>query len=690
MAKDRKLKDRVLEQKSHFSQYNVVRMREAVRYLSPSKLEIFIKIPVMIHVNQPAIPGFVKSTTRPHGIFHFEKSGFYRTALERKLMPGPAGAKAPSKPGREPAVLGLYHIGSLGTFTQSVGSDFDYWVLIDKRNFSEQRYYDLEKKLNSIVRHSREVYDQEVTFFVLDKEDIRKNRYASFKGKETLTAPKIFLKEEFYRTFLMIAGKIPFWAILPDTDSQAAYNGFIQTVPRTPGLESLAADALDLGHAARPDAQDVLKGILFHICKSRSDPVKALIKASMVYGVGMDDSGRGRLLCDAIKAGYADAGIDDYRVDPYKTLFDRIIQFHKTREPKGLNLVKNAIFFRLCGFPSVAEPEAGSPKRQLLDRYIREWNLSQSQVNKMLDFRNWAESEKLLLEKTMIQRLADMYARAQKKVVGSEADVRELITEKRNFKILTNKTAERLKKAEAKLPACSSFLRRQKLLNLNFSPGPESGWHLKGRDTDNRDIGELFTHPHFMGVLGWVLENRIYQRALTTLDINAPQHLFESHEKPVDPDKIYLVMQPLKPLSDDCFEHPPSWSKLVVLLVCGPKNHLEKAEFLAANTWGELFIDALVLRGNSPAAPPVSPLKNRGQSSTSLEKQAGMKDNYRMIAEKIAGYNTEGLRTYFFQLAKAHDPDAVYRIKHHMGSPAAVKRKTGGKPPGNRPLLDSL
>lgn len=665
MAEDRTLRDRVLKQKSHFSQYNIVRMREAIRYLSPRKLELFIKIPVMIHEDRPELPGFVNSQAHAHGIHHFEKSGFFRAAVERNLLSG-----RPGQPPNDPAVLGLYHIGSLGTFTQSVGSDFDYWLIIDKHNFSEQRLYELKKKINGIVKHSREAFDQEVTFFIMDMEDIRCNRYAALSGKETLSAPRIFLKEEFYRTFLMIAGKIPYWAILPDTDCQKTYDGFIRAVPGTPGLASVAAHALDLGHAALPDVQDMLKAILFHIAKSRSDPVKALIKATMAYSFGMGDTVGGRPMCNDIKAGYADAGIDDYRVDPYKILFDRIIAFHKTHEPDGLSLVKNAIFFRLCGYPRVAEPETGSPKRQLLDRYIREWNLEQSRVNKMLAYETWAESEKMVLERTILKRLSAMYQRLIQKAGANETFARQAITDTRSFRILTHKASERLKTAKHKLMPCSTFLRRQKLMIMLLTRKRFSGWHLTGFDHKGRETQKLFRSDLLLGLMGWILENQLYDRSKATLKLDVPQRLFGSHDTPVDPDKLYLMMQPLKPLSDDSFSTQPTWVKLVVLLIYTPDNRLEKAEFLAANTWGELFV--------------------RGMDINSLENKSGMEDNYRQIAQKIAAYNTPGLRTFVFQLSLCHDPEAAYRIKQYLGIPDAVKQKIFGKTPKNRPLLDSL
>ncbi|MCP4720328.1 MAG: adenylate cyclase, partial [Desulfobacteraceae bacterium] len=370
-----------------------------------------------------------------HGIHNFEQSGFYNEVLKQSLLPENAISRYKAI---DPCVQGFYHIGSLGTFTQSAGSDFDYWVIIDKKKFSDMRYYNLEKKLDHILKFSRESYDQEVTFFIMDQENIQKNCYARFNEQETLTAPKIFLKEEFYRTFLMIAGKIPFWTILPSQSDTDIYTALVKNISSIAQLKPISREFIDLGNIEIPGPQDIIKGLLWHICKARFDPVKALIKASMIFSTGFDQPDQTGLLCDAIKTRYAKAGIDDYHADPYKMLFDRILKFHQKRDTKGLNLIKNVIFFRLCGYPKVSLPEIGSPKRQLLDWYIRNWNLNQSQVNKLLSYITWAEPEKLLLEKTIINRLAFMHQTIQKKYPSAHGD-EVTDPEKRNFKILVHK-----------------------------------------------------------------------------------------------------------------------------------------------------------------------------------------------------------------------------------------------------------
>ncbi len=156
------LADKLIRMKAAFSNYNVVRMREALRYLSGPKLELFIKIPFLIHINHPQFPGYVPDPPEACGIYNFNNSGFFKAVQDYEEVPrNMLDADTDMK---DPCVLGFYHIGSLGTFTQSAQSDFDYWVIIDKTGFTEQRYYNLEKKLNHIVKFSRENFDQEVTF----------------------------------------------------------------------------------------------------------------------------------------------------------------------------------------------------------------------------------------------------------------------------------------------------------------------------------------------------------------------------------------------------------------------------------------------------------------------------------------------------------------------------------------------
>lgn len=646
--------------KSAFSNYNMVRMREALRYLSGPKLTLFIKIPFLIHMNLPKLPGYVAQVPQAHGIHNFKASGFYREGVNQNMVTQEDLARCTPK---DPCVIGFYHIGSLGTFTQSSQSDFDYWVIIDKKQFTEQRYYNLEKKLDHIVKYARESVDQEVTFFIMDQDEIRRNCYAGFKTRETLTAPKLFLKEEFYRTFLMIAGKIPIWTILPPSHTKETYDALVKGISSMGTLKAIAHEFIDLGRIDPPQNLEILRGILWHICKSKDDPVKALIKASMIFSHGYGSPDQSGLLCDEIKSGYGKAGIDDYLVDPYKALFDRVIVFHETHAPKNLNLIKNAIFFRLCEYPNVRAPEPGSPKKQLLDRYIRDWNLNHSQVKKIISYPEWSEQEKRLLEKTFIHRLAQMLKQIRQATDLGGSNLNE--TEQRNFKILFHKTQERLTQPENKIQGSSTYLQRQSFQFILFQK-KRINWTLAGYVLGGGREIKLHKSQSLLGLLGWITLNHLYNRTKTTIKIDIKQELFQSSNNPISADHVYLALQPVTPLSDDIFEEDPSWSKLIILLVSPDSGRdFIRAEFLALNTWGELFEDLL-----------------------ELDTDKDMVHRYKDIALKIDEYKGKVPRLYFYQLAGQRDTEAVFQIKQYLADRFMGKKP--GAPPRNRPLLDKL
>ncbi len=651
--------EQVEKNRQAFSHSNMVRMREAIRYFEPKHLEIFIKIPFLIHINVKGHPGFVDSTVSPNGIWGFETSGFFKEAVKLQIFPK---SVIETLDIRNPAVLGVYHIGSLGTFTQSPESDFDYWIIIDKKNFSAKRYDHLEQKLGGIIKYSREHYRQDVHFYIMDHRDLCHDNYASFNGEEILSASKVFLKEEFYRTFLMVAGKIPLWAVIPELPGDAPIN---KTALRS-HIMTFHDDILDLGDIDILPDQDIFKGLLWHICKSKEDPIKALIKATMIFSYGFGRKISRQLLCERVKKGYDTAGIDDYEADPYQIMFDRILEFHELEDPKYQNLIKNAIFFRLCEYPNVKIPAEKTPKRLLLNHYIRQWKLNKKQVSKLLAYTTWSESEKLLLEKTILHRLAQMY-----NVVVKSLDTFQNETlaasEKTNWAVLINKTRERLNKSPEKIGECSTYIRRTRF-SLFKIVETKGSWRLDLLTASGCPLEAVYTNSCFLGILGWILENQLYRRQDASIDLHASVQLFESMEKPITMDQLYLSFVPLKPFDDKVFAADPNWVKAVVVLFMN--NHSinpepEKAEIMVSNTWGEVFLETIEFNPD---------LSRMNQCD--------------LVIKHIKKYTDRQLRLFVYQLAASFDPDIVSQIKTRYNDLVRKMEKAG--PIQKKPYLDRL
>ncbi|MCP3900699.1 MAG: adenylate cyclase [Desulfobacteraceae bacterium] len=652
--------DHIQFNRKPFSNYNVVRMREAIRYLSDDKLKIFIEIPFLIHINSKGYKGYIDSEFNTHGIWNFENSGFFKQAAKRKIFP--INIIEESK-NIKPMILGLYHIGSLGTFTQSSDSDFDYWVVVDGNSMEGKHLECLKKKLDIIVQYSREKYGQQVTFFIMDHKDIQQNNYPSLIGEDAFTAPKSFLKEEFYRTFLMIAGKIPAWALIHEGIDQNSQLLIPDDIPE---------DIIDFGNINCAGEEDILKGLLWHVLKSFQDPVKALIKSTMIFSYWFGNPSHKQFLCNELKAGYSKAGLDDYMMDPYKILFDRLIEYHQQKEPDSLNTIKTTLFFRLCGYPFVKIPAKNSPKRQLLDKYIRSWGLKKKQVIKLLAFQKWSEAEKLLYEQTLLSRLEKMYKIAlqkfgQKVVLGFFKGA-----EQRNWKILKNKTKNRLKKGSDNIPSCSSFLKRKKIKHMQLEMIKQGKWDLIVIDAKTKDTEILYRGPSLFQIFGWILVNRLYDRNNASINCNYKFDIYESTANPISLDKIYLSLQPLIPLSDKCFEQEPKWKKSAVLLVftndeAGEILNLDRAEFLITNTWGEIFFEKISFNQNEKI----------------IEK-------YEKIAKKLAKFFDPDFRFFIYQMTDEHNSDIVYHIRRAFEMNISDKSDALYQNNKRRPYLDLL
>ena len=628
-------------------------MREALRYLTPQKFTLFLEIPFLLHINAPGYPGFIPETPNAHGVFNFRQSGFFKLAMKEQIFPKSIQEYIAVN---DPCILSIFHIGSLGTFTQSVGSDFDYWIMIDKKRFNTDRYAALEKKLDAIVKYCREIYQQEVSFFIMDSRQVRQNDFSGFDPGDTVAVPQIFLKEEFYRTYLMIAGKIPLWSVLPSGMSDP-----IERQRISAQILSVYDDIIDLGPVDAIPFSDILKGLLWHICKSVEDPVKALIKSTLVFSYGFGRKNHQILLCDKVKNAYRHAGIDDYAADPYKVVFDRIMEFHESCDPSGIHLIKNAVFFRLCGYPDVSMPDTRSPKYQLLTRYTREWKLNHTQVNKLLSFAEWSESEKILLEKAILQRLAQMYNIAEKKA----GDINRIfITESDRdiWTILKNKTRTRLKADKKKIGGCSTYLKKKNIRGLVVAE-TTSGWKVMGLWAPAKTLRELHVHNDFTGVFGWILENQLYRRQRADLYLKSRFKIFESSDHALGPDAIYLAASPVKPMSDRAFAGPAINLKLFVFMFIsqiGNGADVTGAEILILNSWGEIFTERL-----------------------KFDTDIGKREKINRIAILAKEHTDKKTAIRFFQLSEQYDPDMVYELKKKLediSRISALSRQAAGKP----------
>ncbi len=583
----------IMDNRENFISYNIARIRELIRYLPKRRFKLFNTIPFLLHINSPEFPGYVDHPLATYGIYAFHDSGFWKLSLtnqnltEKQMRPYLA---------RKYHIRGLYLMGSAGTLAQGRHSDLDYWVVVDKKACTETQLRQLREKLSRIEKWCRGTYGQELTFFIMDREQIRENDYSAVDDESSGSAQKTILKEEFYRTLIVIAGQIPFWAVLPPGLSNGDYDRWIRVAHEADTDGFIGENIIDLGNITAVDRSECLGAILWQVFKARHDPVKSLLKASLIAHYSFFNE---ELPCDLLKGRLKAHKGDPTRVDPYVVIFEKILNFYKVFNEERLSeAVKECIFLRLRGYPLLSEPAPGTPKRKILKLYLDDWAWSPEQLKRFETFPRWPEEEKKEYEQGLFDRISYLY----EMILRSREDKGQGIhMDGRDLALLKNQISRCFQKKPGKIPFCSSYLKSSRadhafLVECAVCDSGQPGWTVYDH-TFTKKRTPLFSGPELLRVVGWMVKNNLYRGNDADLMIRGnqcgmnpkfPRRLFGSAHR-------FFTGE----LGQDALSSPePHWTRILVSLNTErtPDGlRFTAAEYIIENSWQEFYFDGIDL-----------------------------------------------------------------------------------------------
>jgi adenylate cyclase len=377
------------------------------------------------------------------------------------------------------------------------------------------------------------------------------------------------------------------------------YHAWVETVSRG-GDGFSREDYIDLGNLTCINRQECYGALLWQFCKAQDDPVKALLKGSLMVQHLLGQEGQG-LLCDITKKRIPESRLDSSFLDPYALTFDRVLRFYENQgDQQGLDFIRQCIYLRIVGFPEPLKPEENSPKNQVLKRYQEKWSWEKSRTEKLLGFSSWTEMEKQAFEKAIIGRLWDLYRLVSRSVEkpGLQAGMSP-----EDLVALKNKAASRFKKKEGKLPFVSVHLRKRSRCSLMVvyqqSADAEDSWavydgSLKSSKARNE---ALFSARALLKVMGWIVFNGLLKGKQSTV---AFQHV----GSPIPSGRVKKLLNAVTnffshDVCPKCYKQAePTWERVFVALDTSRfdgDRPQESADFLVQNSWGETFFRSVDL-----------------------------------------------------------------------------------------------
>lgn len=394
---DRKLLTTLKKRFLQINQARLERMRTSLAF----RQHIFVDLlPLLLHTNHPVLPGYLSHQT-PAGV-----CGYTPSKEEIRKASSLARSFRFNRDYRNTqAIDALFVMGSVGTIAHSKASDLDIWVCYNTE-LDHDSIVQLERKCQKLSAWGSQL-GLETHFFLMNAHSFRSERLRNFNKEASGSAQHLLLLDEFYRTGILLAGKMPLWWFVPTTCEQD-YAHYTEILLSRRYLK--AAEYLDFGPiGALPEREFIGAGI-WQLYKAIEAPYKSVLKLMLLecYAHEYPEVAPLSLLFKQ-KIFDGELNIDD--LDPYVLIYQQLENYLQQRgEHERLELVRRCFYYKVNKL--LSKPITGIHKswqRLYLETLVDEWGWG-ADVIKLLDSRSrWKAVQVISERKALVKELNASY-----------------------------------------------------------------------------------------------------------------------------------------------------------------------------------------------------------------------------------------------------------------------------------------
>ncbi|MBI5014691.1 MAG: class I adenylate cyclase [Deltaproteobacteria bacterium] len=571
-----------------FAAYNRHRRLRLEAQAGEKGREALRLLPFLLHLNQPGLPGYVDDAACPVGIPDYSP-GHGDLALARRLFP----KAAPRRVGiLRPFVELVAVMGSVGTIGFSGESDLDIWVCHGRRSASGVALF--REKVSAIEAWMNAWSGQEVHLFLQEAGRIRANDFGEADLEGCGSAMGALLKEEFYRTGILLAGRIPLWWLVSAGSGPEGYDR--RRALAGAGSELASGACVDLGPVARVPLGELFGAAIWQIVKSWKSPFKSALKMGLLEkAVRTGDAADP--LCEILKSRVHDGA----RPDPYRLLFDEVLAYYRDHGDAETEDLLARCFYLKTGLrldsESVGTPVSGGSDEAVLSEYVRSWGWGPRRVRHLNQFAEWKFEWVQALAKEIDRYFLRTYQRIRAALDASGESQR--ITD-RDLTILGRKLQTAYRRAPHKVETLHLVGRGVAEATLTLFqevlPTGEAPWSLfRGVvsvfNVEERRGDLLRSSPDPLELLVWAAQNGIFglqtrvaskgaEQDIPSADLEGAAQLLAAH----------VTQNQREPPHLDALLEKPRPTRLLIVPNLGQDD--EEIASLGAvwtTTWGETF-----------------------------------------------------------------------------------------------------
>lgn len=341
-----------------FKNFNQSRLQRVQDFFQARQHDFLNLLPLIFHLNHPLLPGFVSLET-PAGIpdyspnksavdtaKQFSKSFIYK----RKAL-------------RNYPIQSIFLMGSVGSMAFSKDSDIDIW-LCHEPSLTADELDELRQKAQDVEKWAASL-KIEVHFFLVNSEQFKQGQNTPISAESSGETQHYLLLEEFYRTSIYIAGRIPVWWLVPPKQEKH----YVQYVAHLLDNRFISeADVIDFGGLQDMPMAEFVSATLWQIYKSLTSPHKSLLKLLLMesYASEFPDP---QWLCNQLKQAVYQGDFSVDSLDPYLLIYSKVDHYLKNAGSKRrLNLARECFHLKIMGSSGTA---LDNRARQLHEEYMQ-------------------------------------------------------------------------------------------------------------------------------------------------------------------------------------------------------------------------------------------------------------------------------------------------------------------------------
>ncbi len=506
--------------RAKFLRYNELKLQRFQQLIPSVNMRRALNaLPCLLTVNSPKLPGYVKGEV-PLGV-----CGYVPDEDTKRYIRGKYPGVRFDLVTKYPYVEMLAVMGSVGTVAYNKKSDFDYWVCVDMRRITAEQRALLKEKVEALRAWLTAEIEVPVHLFLNDVGSIKNNIFAEDEEERFGSTVGTVLKDEFYRSSIIIAGKIPFWWVIPSFVRDAEYEDLYASLP-----EEKRAEYLDFGNLFEISREDFLGAALFQIIKSLGNPFKSIIKIGVLekYIFGKGDT---PLLSQKIKMNIQRGNLENTIADSYLLMFKELYDYYSgALEDAGLmNILKQNLYLKvdpqISKYAGIKDKKNIPYKVSVMSAYVREWGWSLSDIRDLDNFNEWDYSKVMAFWDSVKKFMLLSYQK-----IG--AHLPSLKLEKKisetDFMLLSRKIKTNFTREADKIDNFITFKDTPSESILYIEPVSrgieEEEWRLFKRIKSEKDAFSTTTlriEKNLVKLLVWMAVNQIYDPVFSRLNIQS-------------------------------------------------------------------------------------------------------------------------------------------------------------------------